>query len=384
MSETSCPKMRMLPCVGFSNPEISRRHVVLPDPDGPSMAKKLPSAMVRSTPSTALTGAEAGPKWRETEENSTAADMRGPDMTGVSPARAGVKRGEPRRVGGSAAPVLPEPRVHPPSAAADDPDVIRHPAVIGHAGPFALAAIRHRRGPEPDLVEVIQAVRRAALGGLHTAPVGAGRRNRRVRAEPDREVRLQVRRKLVVEPLVGAVRVLAVDVQHRGIGPTRRALLRDGRGDGLAIGFQQVDLERPRPRGDDTFVLEIVDLDEGIVPVTAGQRALHAQQVERRLVLVLVQFVRRFDAQFRLVEHQVLRGIGDVDRSVIGLHAALVRLAVGQVHLFEHDVPAGRRLLEHLGVVHQHVGAPHIGHAVMLAVDGVPARILQAGVDGRP
>ena len=61
-AETFSPKMQISPAVGDSKPEISRRQVVLPDPEGPSMAKNAPSAMVRSTPSTALTGAEAGPK----------------------------------------------------------------------------------------------------------------------------------------------------------------------------------------------------------------------------------------------------------------------------------------------------------------------------------
>ena len=63
--------MRIAPPVGFSNPEISRRQVVLPDPDGPSIAKNDPSAMVRSTASTAFTA----PKWRLTDWNSTAGIM---------------------------------------------------------------------------------------------------------------------------------------------------------------------------------------------------------------------------------------------------------------------------------------------------------------------
>ncbi len=67
--------MRIWPPLGFSNPEISRRQVVFPEPEGPSMAKKLPSAMVRLTSSTARTE----PKWRETDRNSTAAVMEGPD-----------------------------------------------------------------------------------------------------------------------------------------------------------------------------------------------------------------------------------------------------------------------------------------------------------------
>jgi hypothetical protein len=46
---------------------------------------------------------------------------------------------------------------------------------------------------------------------------------------------------------------------------------RDGRGDRLALRLQQVDLERPGAGGDDAFVLEVVDLDEGVVPVAADQ-----------------------------------------------------------------------------------------------------------------
>ena len=34
--------MRIAPPVGFSNPEISRRQVVLPDPDGPKHGKERP------------------------------------------------------------------------------------------------------------------------------------------------------------------------------------------------------------------------------------------------------------------------------------------------------------------------------------------------------
>src|SRR5262245_39775570 len=45
---------------------------------------------------------------------------------------------------------------NPPSAAADHPDIIRHPAVIRHA--FALVAFGNWRLPELDLVEVLKAV----------------------------------------------------------------------------------------------------------------------------------------------------------------------------------------------------------------------------------
>jgi hypothetical protein len=40
------------------------------------------------------------------------------------------------------------------------------------------------------------------------------------------------------------------------------------------------------------FVLEVVDLDESVVPVAAHELALTAQQVERGGILVGVQLVR--------------------------------------------------------------------------------------------
>ena len=51
-------------------------------------------------------------------------------------------------------------------------------------------------------------------------------------------------------------------------------------------------------------------------------------------------------------------------------------------HFFEHHVPrGGRRVLERLGIIHQHVWAPEVGHTVMHAVNRVPGRIFQAVVD---
>ncbi len=120
------------------------------------------------------------------------------------------------------------------------------------------------------------------------------------------------------------------------------------------------------------------------MPVAADQRALLAQQVERRLVLVLVELVGVLDAEFRLVEHQVVGGIGDVDRAVIGLDAALVGLAVGQVHFLEDDIPALGRFLEDGGVVHQDVRTPLVRDAVVDLVDREPGGVLQPVVDRLP
>ena len=59
-------------------------------------------------------------------------------------------------------------------------------------------------------------------------------------------------------------------------------------GEGCSLALEDVDLERPRAGSNHALILEVVDLDKGVVPITADQRALLAQQVERRLVLVLV------------------------------------------------------------------------------------------------
>ena len=79
---------------------------------------------------------------------------------------------------------------------------------------------------------------------------------------------------------------------------------------------------------------------------------LLAKEIQRSLVLVLVQFVRVFDAKLRFLGHEVERGVRDVDCAVIGLNAPLVRLSVGQFMLFKDNVPALRRSLERVGIVH--------------------------------
>jgi hypothetical protein len=113
--------------------------------------------------------------------------------------------------------------------------------------------------------------------------------------------------------------------------------------------------------------------------------ALLAQQVERRLVLGGVELVGVLDAELGLVAHQVERGVGDVDRPVERLDSALVRLAVRELLLLEHDAPGLRRLaLEGLLVVHQHVATPLVGHAVVLAVDRMPGHVLEPGVHRPP
>src|SRR5512137_2703162 len=113
----------MLPLSGWSKPAISRRQVVLPDPDGPSSAKNSPGAIDSDTESSATTG----PKARRVARSSIAGVM---SVAG----RRATPRGAPRNI-----PLLR-------SAAAHHGDIVRRPAAVGHAG--ALAAGRLRRAPE--------------------------------------------------------------------------------------------------------------------------------------------------------------------------------------------------------------------------------------------
>src|SRR3990170_4640922 len=85
----------MLPEVGWSNPAISRRLVVLPEPDGPSKGKNSPSLTSKSMWSTALTS----PKWRLTAEKRTAGTDRpftglGAPKKAAVVARIGGRRGD--------------------------------------------------------------------------------------------------------------------------------------------------------------------------------------------------------------------------------------------------------------------------------------------------
>ena len=126
---------------------------------------------------------------------------------------------------------------------------------------------------------------------------------------------------------------------------------------------------------------EVLHLHVGVVPVALYQRMLLAQEVERGAVLGISEFVRILDAEIRLLCHQVDRGVGDVDRPVVGLDATLVRLAVRKLLRLEHCGPRRGRGLEHLGVVHEDVRSPLVRCPVVLAVDEVPGCFLQALVD---
>ncbi len=111
---------------------------------------------------------------------------------------------------------------------ADNTDIIGNPAVVRHTDFLSLAP-GNRRGPEADFFKIIQSISGTAGGVLHASTVGAGGRNTRIGAEPDRKITLQVRRQRVFHPQVGAVRIARVGVQHRRIGPAGRTFLGNSR-----------------------------------------------------------------------------------------------------------------------------------------------------------
>src|SRR5437868_5015427 len=116
---------------------MSRRHVVLPEPDGPSIAKDSPASTLRLTRSTARTV----PKVRATSRNSTAAD--------ISPSeKSRLRRFFPT----------------PASATAHDGHVVRSPPAVRHAHVALSCALRLGRAPEVNLLEVLDAVGLAARG----------------------------------------------------------------------------------------------------------------------------------------------------------------------------------------------------------------------------
>src|SRR5689334_11838664 len=214
---------------------MRRKQVVLPEPEGPSIAKNSPSAISRVTPSTARTG----PKWRQTLTNLTAGDM-GSRRRGERP--------------GSSEPGRPMLEASLP----EDGNVILCPSRVGHASAL-LFAFGGRRAPEPDLVEILETIGGAAgVGQKLVAFASCG--HRRHRPEPGGKVTLQLGVQRMLEPLIGAVGVLGLGMHHCRVGPARCPLLGNGRGDGFLVGLQEIDLIRPRRGSDDAFILEVIDL----------------------------------------------------------------------------------------------------------------------------
>ena len=185
-------------------------------------------------------------------------------------------------------------------------------------------------------------------------------------------------------PHVRAVGVFRIRVHHGGVSPTRCSFHRNDGSNRLLFAGQQVDLERPGAGSNNTFVLEVIHLNESIVPVATNELALFTQQIQSSVILILIQLIGAGDAQFGFVIHQEVRGIGNVNGAVIGLNPAFVGLTVGQGLLFKHHGPACGRFREHVGVVHQHVRAPHVGRTVVLAVHRMPGGVFQAIIHRAP
>ena len=100
---------------------------------------------------------------------------------------------------------------------------------------------------------------------------------------------------------------------------------------------------------------------------------LPLEQVDRRPELLVVELVDVLDPEVGLRRLQVERGVGDVDRVVVGRDLALVTRA-----RVEHRAPGVRRRLDLVGAPHQHVGAAAVRDTVGPAVDRVPGLALQA------
>ena len=119
-----------------------------------------------------------------------------------------------------------------PSAAADHRDIVRDPAVIGHA--FALArAFGDRRRPEADLSKfskplVLQPSSVSSALPLQAAGTAGTEPNQAARSPCSFGLQR------VLHPHVGAVRVRRVGVHHRGVGPAGGAFLGNRRGDRAA------------------------------------------------------------------------------------------------------------------------------------------------------
>src|SRR3546814_1713156 len=81
--------------------------------------------------------------------------------------------------------------------------------------------------------------------------------------------------------LFRAVRMRRIGVHHGGVGPAGGTLRRHRAGDRLLVGDQQVHLERPGRGSHDAFIGEVVDLDEGVVPIRSEEHTSELQSLMR-------------------------------------------------------------------------------------------------------
>ena len=171
-------------------------------------------------------------------------------------------------------------------------------------------------------------------------------------------------------PLVRTVGVGRVGGQHPGVGPSGGPF----RGDRVGgVGAGQVEVgghDRPSSAQDDVTALEQRLLGGDVGPVLLDQRLLCLEQVDHGVELLLRQLVRVRDLQAWVLDAQVERGVGDLDRVVGHGDQAAVLLVV-------QHAPSGGGGRELVRVVQEGVGAPLQRHAVVDAVDRVERRRLE-------
>src|SRR5687767_8678713 len=107
--------------------------------------------------------------------------------------------------------------------------------------------------------------------------------------------------------------MLCVNVHHGGIRPASRAFYRDNTGNRSATCDQNIHLEGPRTGSGDTFIGEVIHLDEGIMPVTGNQLTLGTEQIECGAELVRVKRIGVSDAEFGVMVHEIESSIGNVN-----------------------------------------------------------------------
>ena len=120
------------------------------------------------------------------------------------------------------------------------------------------------------------------------------------------------------------------------------------------------------------------------MPVAVNQRLLVTQHFQHRFVLGFGQLIGVIDPELWLGGFDKQRGVGDIDRAIIGLHSPLIGFAIRKILLHEDHAPAVRRRREYAGVVHQQVRSPLIRRAVDFAPDVKPCSLRNARVKSAP
>ena len=220
---------------GCSKPAIRRRHVVLPEPDGPSIEKNSPLPTVRLTSSTARTFAEVPRDILDERETCRVESVHGdrsslpPEGEG-SPRRQRVRRLRVRRTRPltfmGRRPLFADPSTARQSSRCSwspSGNRARIPLWVPHSATGVFQKAILSKLPRPLVSQPASVSSALPLQAAGT---------RRHRAEPRREVALELRIERMLQPHVGAVRMRGVGMHHGRVGPAGRTLL----GTVLAIG----------------------------------------------------------------------------------------------------------------------------------------------------